>query len=139
MAGGGGPIKEGEYNNEINVVPLVDIMLVLLIIFIITVPVATHAVKVNLPTNFNEPNETKPENINISVTFDGQVYWNDTPITLEQLQKYALVEAVKQPQPEVQIRGDKRVRYQYVGDVLTVLQRSFLLKVAFIAEPPHLD
>jgi len=136
---GGGPVNPDDYNSEINVVPLVDIMLVLLIIFIITVPVATHAVKVNLPTNFNEPNETKPENINISVTFDGQVYWNDTPVTMETLAKFSLDEAVKQPQPEVQIRADKRVRYQYVGDVLTVLQRSYLLKVAFIAEPPHLD
>ena len=136
---GGGPVNPDDYNSEINVVPLVDIMLVLLIIFIITEPVATQAVKVNLPTNFNEPNETKPENINISVTFDGQVYWNDTPVTMEALAKFSLVEAVKQPQPEVQIRADKRVRYQYVGDVLTVLQRSYLLKVAFIAEPPHLD
>jgi biopolymer transport protein ExbD len=135
----GGVANEGDYNSEINVVPLVDIMLVLLIIFIITVPVATHAVKVNLPTNFNQPTETKPENINLSVTFDGTTYWNDNPITMEQLQKYALVEAVKTPQPEVHIRADKRVKYQYVGEVLTVLQRSYLLKVAFIAEPPHID
>jgi biopolymer transport protein ExbD len=136
---GGGPVNQDDYNSEINVVPLVDIMLVLLIIFIITVPVATHAVKVNLPTNFNEPTETKPENINLSITFDGTTYWNDNPITMEQLQQYALVEAVKTPQPEVHIRADKRVKYQYVGQVLTVLQRSFLLKVAFIAEPPHID
>jgi biopolymer transport protein ExbD len=136
---GGGPVNPDDYNSEINVVPLVDIMLVLLIIFIITVPVATHAVKVNLPTNFNQPTETKPENINLSVTFDGTTYWNDNPINMEQLQKFALVEAVKVPQPEVHIRADKRVKYQYVGDVLTVLQRSYLLKVAFIAEPPHID
>lgn len=136
---GGGPVNPDDYNSEINVVPLVDIMLVLLIIFIITVPVATHAVKVTLPTNFNQPTETKPENINLSVDFAGQVYWNDTPISTEQLQKMALVEAVKTPQPEVHIRADKRVRYQYVGQVLTVLQRSYLLKVAFIAEPPHID
>jgi biopolymer transport protein ExbD len=139
MAGGAAAPKDGEYNSEINVVPLVDIMLVLLIIFIITVPVAIKAVKVNLPINFNEPNETKPENISISITFDGNVYWNDNPVSLEALQKYAIVEAVKVPQPEVDIRADKRVKYQYVGDVLTVLQRSSLLKVAFIAEPPHLD
>jgi biopolymer transport protein ExbD len=135
----GGIANEGDYNSEINVVPLVDIMLVLLIIFIITVPVATHAVKVTLPTNFNQPTETKPENINLSVTFDGTTYWNDNPITMEQLQQFALVEAVKLPQPEVHIRADKRVKYQYVGQVLTVLQRSYLLKVAFIAEPPHID
>ena len=135
----GGVANEGDYNSEINVVPLVDIMLVLLIIFIITVPVATHAVKVNLPTNFNQPTETKPENINLSVTFDGNVYWNDNPVTMEKLQQFSLVEAVKVPQPEVHIRADKRVKYQYVGEVLTVLQRSYLLKVAFIAEPPHID
>ncbi len=62
------------------------------------------------------------------MTFDGEVYWNDTPVTMEKLAKFSLVEAVKQPQPEVQIRADKRVRYQYVGDVLTVLQRSYLLR-----------
>jgi biopolymer transport protein ExbD len=139
MAGGGGPIKEGEYNNEINVVPLVDIMLVLLIIFIITVPVVTKSVRVNLPTNFNLPTETKPENINLSIDFAGQVYWNDNSITLEDLAKAALVEAQKTPQPEVHIRADKRVTYAYVADVLTTLQRNYLLKVAFIAEPPHLD
>jgi biopolymer transport protein ExbD len=139
MAGGGSPIKEGDYNNEINIVPLVDIMLVLLIIFIITVPVVTKAVRVNLPTNFNLPTETKPENINLSVDFAGTVYWNDNSITLEDLAKAALVEAQKTPQPEVHIRADKRVTYAYVADVLTTLQRNFLLKVAFIAEPPHID
>ncbi len=139
MAGGGGPIKEGDYNNEINVVPLVDIMLVLLIIFIITVPVVTKAVRVNLPTNFNLPTETKPENINLSVDFAGQVYWNDNSISLDELAKAALVEAQKTPQPEVHIRADKRVTYSYVADVLTTLQRNYLLKVAFIAEPPHID
>ena len=91
---GGGPVNPDDYNSEINVVPLVDIMLVLLIIFIITVPVATHAVKVTLPVNFNHPTETKPENINLSVDFAGTCYWNDTPISMEQLQKFALVEAV---------------------------------------------
>jgi biopolymer transport protein ExbD len=139
MAGGGGPIPEGEYNSEINVVPLVDVMLVLLIIFIITVPVATKAVRVNLPTNFNQPTETKPENINISVDFSGTVYWNDNPAPLDKLAELARVEAVKDPQPEVHIRADKRVAYSYVGDVLTTLQRNYLLKVAFIAEPPHQD
>jgi biopolymer transport protein ExbD len=139
MAGGAAQPADGEYNSEINVVPLVDIMLVLLIIFIITVPVAIKAVKVQLPTNFNQPTETKPENITLSVDFSGTVYWNDNPVKIDDLQKYALIEAVKDPQPEVHIRADKRVRYQYIGDVLTVLQRSSLSKVAFIAEPPHQD
>ena len=139
MAGGGAPIAEGDYNSEINVVPLVDVMLVLLIIFIITVPVVTKAVRVNLPTNYNQPTETKPENINLSVDFAGQIYWNDNPVTLDKLATLALTEARKPEQPEVHIRADKRVRYSYVGDVLTTLQRNYLLKVAFIAEPPHQD
>jgi biopolymer transport protein ExbD len=112
-------------------------MLVLLIIFIITVPVVTKSVKVTLPTNFYEPTETKPENINVSVDFSGQVYWNDNSMKMEDLGTHARIEAVKDPQPEVHIRADRRVHYQYVGDVLTVLQRNGLLKVAFIAEPPH--
>ena len=127
---------DGEYNSEINVIPLVDVMLVLLIIFIITVPVVTKAVKVSLPTNFNQPTETKPENINISIDFSGQVYWNDNAMRMEDLATFARNEAVKDPQPEVHIRADRRVRYQYVGDVLTTLQRNSLLKVGFIAEPP---
>ena len=114
-------------------------MLVLLIIFIITVPVVTKAVRVNLPTNYNQPTETKPENINLSIDFSGQIYWNDNPINLDQLANMALTEAKKPDPPEVHIRADKRVRYSYVGDVLTTLQRNYLLKVAFIAEPPHQD
>jgi biopolymer transport protein ExbD len=128
--------SSGDYNAEINIIPLVDIMLVLLIIFIITVPVITKAVKVNLPINYNQPTETKPENINLSVDFAGQVYWNDSLVKLEDLATYVRIEAVKDPQPEVHIRADRRVRYQYVGDVLTLLQRNGLLKVGFIAEPP---
>jgi biopolymer transport protein ExbD len=138
MAGGVKAV-DSDYNSEINVVPLVDIMLVLLIIFIITVPVVTKAVKVQLPINFNEPTETKPENINLSVDFSGQLYWNDNALKFEQLPDFALVEARKDPQPEVHIRADRRVKYQYVADALTVLQRYGLLKVAFIAEPPHKD
>jgi len=136
---GGAPVGDGDYNAEPNVVPLVDIMLVLLIIFIITVPVATKAVKLTLPVNFNEPTETKPEDVSLSVDFTGTVYWQDNPITLEKLAQYAAVEAVKDPQPEVHIRADRRVKYSYVANVLQVLQRVSLLKVAFIAEPPHAD
>ena len=133
---GGVQINEGDYNSEINVIPLVDVMLVLLIIFIITIPVVTKAVKVSLPTNINQPTETKPENINLSVDFAGNIYWNDNSMTMEQLPTFVRAEAVKDLQPEVHIRADRRVRYQYVGDVLMVLQRNGLLKVGFIAEPP---
>lgn len=133
---GGSTVQEGEYNNEINVVPLVDIMLVLLIIFIITVPVATKAVRVDLPHQYNEPTETKPEDVNISIDFTGQPYWNDGNTTMEALGQLARVEAGKDPQPIVHIRADRRVNFEAVQNVMTTLQRNGILKLAFIAEPP---
>jgi biopolymer transport protein ExbD len=121
---------------EPNVIPLVDIMLVLLIIFIITIPVMTHAVKIDLPREVNQPTVTKPENINLSVDFDGTIYWNESMIDREKLLNYVLQEAVKDPQPEVHIRADKRVRYEYVAGVLFDLQRAGMMKIGFIAERP---
>ena len=121
---------------EPNVVPMVDVMLVLLIIFIITIPVITSAVKIDLPKEANQPTVTKPENINLSIDFDGTVYWNESMIDKETLLNYVLQEAVKDPQPEIHIRADKRVRYEYVAGVLYQLQRGGMMKVGFIAEPP---
>ena len=119
-----------------NVIPLVDIMLVLLIIMIITVPVMIHAVKIDLPKEVNRPTETKPENINLSIDFDGAIYWNDAGVDKSSLLNYVLQEAVKDPQPEVHIRADKRARYEYIADTLFVLQRGGMRKVGFIAERP---
>jgi biopolymer transport protein ExbD len=121
---------------EPNVIPLVDVMLVLLIIFIITIPVITNAVKVDLPKEFNQPTVTTPENINLSIDFDGTIYWNEGPVSRETLLNFVLQEAVKDPQPEVHIRADRRVRYEYVAEVLYELQRGGMMKVGFIAEPP---
>ena len=121
---------------EPNVIPLVDIMLVLLIIFIITIPVMTHAVKIDLPRETNQPTVTKPENINLSIDFDGTIYWNESMIDRTKLLNYVLQEAVKDPQPEIHIRADRRVRYEYVAEVLFNLQRGGLMKIGFIAEPP---
>lgn len=121
---------------EPNVVPMVDVMLVLLIIFIITIPVITSAVKIDLPKEVNQPTVTKPENINLSIDFDGTVYWNESMIDQATLLNYVLQEAVKDPQPEIHIRADKRVRYEYVAGVLYQLQRGGMMKVGFIAEPP---
>ena len=121
---------------EPNVVPMVDVMLVLLIIFIITIPVITSAVKIDLPKEVNQPTVTKPENINLSIDFDGTVYWNESMIDKDTLLNYVLQEAVKDPQPEIHIRADKRVRYEYVAGVLYQLQRGGMMKVGFIAEPP---
>ena len=127
---------EGDPMVEPNVIPLVDIMLVLLIIMIITVPVMTQAVKIDLPKAVNKPTDTKPENINLSIDFDGSVYWNENSVNRNDLLDYVLGEAVKDPQPEVHIRADKRARYEYVSDTLAILQRGGMRKVGFIAEPP---
>jgi biopolymer transport protein ExbD len=127
---------EGDPMVEPNVIPLVDVMLVLLIIMIITVPVMIHAVKIDLPKEVNRPTETKAENINLSIDFDGGLYWNDNGVSRDSLLDYVLLEAVKDPQPEVHIRADKRARYEYVADTLYVLQRGGMRKVGFIAERP---
>jgi len=127
---------EGEPMVEPNVIPLVDVMLVLLIIMIITVPVMIHAVKIDLPKEVNRPTETKPENINLSIDFDGNIYWNDNGVSKDSLLNYVLQEAVKDPQPEVHIRADKRAHFEYVADTLYVLQRGGMRKVGFIAERP---
>ncbi len=121
---------------EPNVIPLVDVMLVLLIIMIITVPVMIHAVKIDLPKEVNKPTETKPENINLSIDFDGSIYWNDNGVDRNSLMNYVLPEVVKDPQPEVHLRIDKRAKFGDVSDTLYVLQHAGMRKVGFISERP---
>lgn len=123
--------------NAINTTPLVDVMLVLLIIFMITIPVAIQTVPVKLPKEENRANETRPENINISVTRDGDVYWNMQllPDHATLLSKLKTV-AVMQPQPEIHIRGDQVSRWEYAGKVMVACQRAGIVKVGFITEPP---
>ena len=128
---------EDELNSTINTTPLVDVMLVLLIIFLITIPVVTKTVPVELPKETNVPTQTKPENINISVDKDGNIYWNDkaVPDAANLLEKMKEV-AVKDPQPEVHIRGDANTRYESVGRVVFICQRAGIAKIGFITEPP---
>jgi len=128
---------EEELNSSINTTPLVDVMLVLLIIFLITIPVVTHTVPVELPKETNVPTQTKPENINISVDKEGNIYWNEKAIPdmatlLDRMKEVA----VKDPQPEVHIRGDANTRYEFVGRVVFTCQRAGIVKVGFITEPP---
>jgi biopolymer transport protein ExbD len=128
---------EEQLNNTINTTPLVDVMLVLLIIFLITIPVVTQTIKLELPKERNLPTLTKPENIVIAVNRDGETYWGlermpDTEALVARLKK----EAVKEPQPEVHIRGDSEVRYESVGRVVVACQRAGIFKVGFITEPP---
>ena len=129
---------EGEQlNNTINTTPLVDVMLVLLIIFLITIPVVTQSIKLELPKERNVPTQTKPENIVIAVDRDGELYWGMQRVPdIESLVTRLKTEAVKDPQPEVHIRGDMEVRYEGVGRVIVACQRAGILKVGFITEPP---
>jgi biopolymer transport protein ExbD len=128
---------EDQLNSNINTTPLVDVMLVLLIIFLITIPVVTHTVPVELPKETNVPTQTKPENINISVDKEGNIFWNDKAIPdMANLLEKMKAEAVKDPQPEVHIRGDANTRYEFVGKVVFVCQRAGIVKVGFITEPP---
>jgi biopolymer transport protein ExbD len=128
---------EDEVVSTINTTPLVDVMLVLLIIFLITIPVVTQSVNVRLPSETNLPRQTKPENIEIAVNKDGDVFWNlqlvaDNNVLVERLKKVSVLE----PQPEVHIRGDQESRYESVGRVVFACQRAGILKISFVTEPP---
>jgi biopolymer transport protein ExbD len=126
--------------SAINTTPLVDVMLVLLIIFLITVPVVVQSTPVELPKERNTPTQTKPENIVLVATKEGNIYWNlkkinDTNELLEGLKKVAVLK----PQPEVHIRGDIKAPYEYVGRLVLACQRAGIQKIGFITEPPSLN
>ncbi|MBP6771118.1 MAG: biopolymer transporter ExbD [Reyranella sp.] len=128
---------EDEVNATINTTPLVDVMLVLLIIFLITIPVVTQSLNVALPQETNIARQTKPENIEISVNKDGDVFWNlqlvpDSNALVERLKKVSVLD----PQPEVHIRGDQQSRYESIGRVVFACQRAGILKISFVTEPP---
>ena len=128
---------EDEAISAINTTPLVDVMLVLLIIFLITIPVVTQSVGVKLPEETNIPRQTKPENIEIAVTRDGDVYWGMQLVRdNEELVNRLKQIATQQPQPEVHIRGDQSGRYEFVGRVVFAAQRAGIQKVGFVTEPP---
>lgn len=137
MAIGNDGDGEDEVNSTINTTPLVDVMLVLLIIFLITIPVVTHTVPVKLPSESNQPYKTKPENITIAINKDGDMFWNEAPVASTDLLLDKLkVVAVQVPQPELHIRGDQNTRYEFVGKVILTAQRAGIAKVAFVTEPP---
>jgi len=133
-----GQADEGEQEvmAAINTTPLVDVMLVLLIIFLITIPVVVQNVPVELPKERNLPTQTKPENIVIAVDRDGNVFWNNQFVDDAALFKRLKEVAVRIPQPEVHIRGDRDGRYEFVGRVVYDCQRAGILKIGFITEPP---
>jgi biopolymer transport protein ExbD len=128
---------DDEVVSAINTTPLVDVMLVLLIIFLITIPVVTHTIPVKLPPETNIELQTKPQNIVIAVTKDGDYYWNQEHIADIPTLKARLKTIANQvPQPEVHIRGDLAGRYEFVGRVVVALQQSGIYKIAFITQPP---
>jgi len=127
---------EGQLNSTINTTPLVDVMLVLLIIFLITIPVITKTVKVSLPKAANIATQTKPENITVAVDSQGNIYWNNEQVaSRDQLIEMIKIEAVKDPQPEIHIRGDANARFEDIGKVIYSVQRGGIVKVGFITEP----
>lgn len=121
--------------SEINMVPLIDVMLVLLIVFIITVPVIQHAVKVDLPQASTQQTQPLPTAIQLSVDAQGQYHWNQAPISDAELQTRLTTTAQQQPQPELHIRGDKAVRYERVAQAMATAQRSGIQKLGFVTEP----
>ena len=135
MAMGSLSDSEDEFNPEINTTPLVDVMLVLLIIFMITIPVMNHAVKLDLPHAQNQPNEIKPESINLSVDEAGKIYWNAEEIGVD-VMKARIAEAAKRdPQPEVHVRGARTVQYEKVAQLMAAVQAGGLKKLGFVLDP----
>src|ERR1044071_8611283 len=140
MAMNTGPKDEAgtELNSTINTTPLVDVMLVLLIIFLITIPVITKTMVNNLPKAVNIPTQTKPENVTVEVDVKGNIYWNAKLVpNRDQLLDFIKAAAVLKPQPELHIRADADARFEAVGRVINTIQRGGLIKVGFITEPDH--
>lgn len=126
---------DSEVLSEINMIPLIDVMLVLLIVFIITVPVMKHAVSVDLPRANAQTSRDKPETVRLTVDAQGQYHWDDAIVNDDELQTRLAAAAAKEPQPEIHLRGDKAVRYERVAQALAAAQRAGIHKVGFVTEP----
>lgn len=121
--------------NEINVVPLVDVMLVLLIIFIITAPLLTHSVKIDLPKASSEPNITQTERVELAIREDGSLFWNGNPVVFEQLAQRFAATVAKAPESELHIRADKMAHYEQVARVMSTAAKAGLTRIGFITDP----
>ena len=126
---------DDEAMSEINMIPFIDVMLVLLIIFIITVPVIKHAVNIDLPQASSSKAQDKPENVRVSVDAQGHYFWNDTPVLESDLSARLTQAAAQQPQPELHIRGDKAVRYERVAQLMALARQAGVNKIGFVTEP----
>ena len=127
--------SDDDFNPEINTTPLVDVMLVLLIIFIMTIPVMNHAVKIDLPRATNQPDQVKPESINLSIDADGKLFWNEEALDRNELTARIAAAAQKQPQPELHLRAARTVQYEKVAQVMAAAQSGGLGKIGFVTEP----
>lgn len=125
--------------SEINMTPLVDVMLVLLIIFIIAMPLLNHAIKIDLPRADNQPNKITPQTINLSVNKKGEIHWNKVPLSQEALEQQLKLAAQQQPQPEIHLRGDRHVEYEHVVKVMSAVRRAGIQKLGFITMPAGQD
>lgn len=135
MAMGSLSDSDDDFNPEINTTPLVDVMLVLLIIFIMTIPVMNHAVKIDLPRATNQPDQVKPESINLSIDAAGKVYWNDQVVDRNELQLRIATAARKEPQPELHLRAERSTEYEKIAQVMAAAQSGGLGKIGFVTEP----
>ena len=126
---------DDDFNPEINTTPLVDVMLVLLIIFIITIPAMNHSVKIDLPRATNQPDLVKPENINLAIDAAGKVYWNADVVDAGQLQIRIAAAAKKTPQPELHLRAERTTQYEKIAQVMAAAQSGGLSKIGFVTEP----
>ena len=136
MAFGGLTNDSGDGDNaEINMIPLIDVMLVLLVIFIITAPLMTHAVKVDLPQASSQPNEVKPETINLSIKADGSVYWNAEAVDAAAWQARMDAAAQRSPQPEIHLRADGELAYKHVAQIMADAAKAGLGKLGFVTDP----
>ena len=135
MAMGSLSDSDDDFNPEINTTPLVDVMLVLLIIFIMTIPVMNHAVKIDLPRANDQPDEVKPQNINLTIDADGKVYWDAEVVDMNELNLRIAAAAQKQPQPELHLRAERTTQYEKVAQVMAAAQTGGLSKIGFVTEP----
>ncbi|WP_442763922.1 ExbD/TolR family protein [Malikia spinosa] len=127
--------SEDEVLSEINMIPLIDVMLVLLIVFIITVPVIRHAVQLELPQATSQPSQERPATIRLAIDAQGQYHWNEAAISDQELQTRLAAAAAQQPQPELHLSGDKAVRYERVAQAMAAAQRAGLGKIGFLTRP----
>jgi biopolymer transport protein ExbD len=135
MAMGSLSDSEDDFNPEINTTPLVDVMLVLLIIFIITIPVMNHGVKIDLPRASTQPNDIKPDSINLAIDAEGKLFWNTEVVDLAQLQTRIEEAAKKSPQPELHLRAERTTQYEKVAEVMAAAQAGGLEKIGFVTDP----